>query len=394
MLEANLARFVLPRDLKLINIKRFRGGYLWEVEKVRQAFEICPKCASPSQVKAGKCFSVVKDEPLRDERLWLKIQKHRYFCKPCRKTFTEPVSIVWPRRRTTQRLRKAIAKDSGKMMDLARVRDLYGVSSGLVYKVYYEQLEVKLRERQGARWPSVLGIDEHFFRRVNGFTQFVTVFTDLKRRELFEMGFSKQGKELTRQLYQIPGREEVKVVVIDLSSGYRSFVKKMFPNAVIVADKFHVLKLLSPAIMREGKKIHGHRQELKTRRKLLRSRKKLDYFERSEIDFYLTKHESLDEVYRAKERLHELYRVKGMDKAFRVLNKLIAEFKGSSNEALNKLGKTLRSWRSEIVCYFEKRYTNGFTETMNRVGKLVQRRGHGYKNYENYRLRVLTARLL
>lgn len=394
MLEANLARFVLPRDLKLINIKRFNGGYLWEVEKVRQDFEICPKCASPSQVQAGTCYATVKDEPLREEKLWLKIKKHRYFCSTCKKTFTEAVSIVWPRRRTTQRLRKMIARACGSMIDLSRVRKNYGVSTGLIYKVYYEQLEVKLRERQGARWPDVLGVDEHFFKRYRGRAEFVTVFTDLKKRELFEMGFSKQGKELMRQLYQIPGREEVKVVVIDLSSGYRSFVKKMFPNAVIVADKFHVLKLLNPSLMREGKKIHGHRQELKTRRKLLRSRKKLDYFERSDIDFYLTKHQSLNELYRAKERLHEMYRIKGVDKAFKVLNKLIQEFKGSSNEALRKLGRTLRSWRAEIVCYFEKRYTNGFTETMNRVGKLVQRRGHGYKNYENYRLRVLTARLL
>ena len=48
MLEANLARFVLPSDLQLLDIKPFRGGYKWVVEKVRQVFEICPKCATPS----------------------------------------------------------------------------------------------------------------------------------------------------------------------------------------------------------------------------------------------------------------------------------------------------------------------------------------------------------
>lgn len=377
MLEANLARFVLPSDLKLVNIKRHKGGYLWEVEKVRQAFEICPKCASPSNVQSGRCSVTVKDEPLREEKLWLKIHKHRYFCKSCRKTFTEPVSIVWPRRRTTQRLRKAITKDSIHFTDLSRVRDLYQVSTGLIYKVYYEQLDVKLRERRGASWPSVLGIDEHFFRRMKGFTEFVTVFTDLKKRELFEVALSKRGKDLMKQLESIPGRENVKVVVIDLSSGYRSFAKKMFPNAIIVADKFHVVKLPGPALMSAGRKIHGHKQELKTRRQLLRSRKSLDYFERSDIDRYLANHSTLDVLYRAKERLHEFYRIKGMDRALKALNKLITDFKSSSHEAVQKLGKTLKSWRNEIVVYFEKRYTNAFTETMNRVGKLVQRRGHG-----------------
>ncbi len=273
MLEANLTRFVLPSDLKLIDIRRYNNGYMWEVEKVRQQFEVCPKCATPSNTRSGRCSAVAKDEPLRNEGLWLKIHKHRYYCKRCRKTFTESVSAVWPKRRTTQRLRKAIAKSCGDFVDLTRVRQDYGISSGLIYKVYYEQIEIKLRERQGRSWPTVVGIDEHFFRRMRGFTEFVTVFTDLKKRGLFEVGFSKRGKDLTEQLKKIPGRENVKVVVIDLSSGYRSFVKKMFPNAVIVADKFHVVKLPSPAIMREGKQIHGHRQELKIRKKLLRSRK-------------------------------------------------------------------------------------------------------------------------
>lgn len=97
MLEANLARFVLPSDLKLIEIKRGRIGYVWHVEKVRQAFEICPRCAQPSNTLAGRCTGTVKDEPLRNEQLLLKIHKHRYYCKTCRKPFTEPVSIVWPR---------------------------------------------------------------------------------------------------------------------------------------------------------------------------------------------------------------------------------------------------------------------------------------------------------
>src|SRR4051794_872562 len=105
MLEANLARFVLPDDLKLIAIHRCTTHYVWEVEKVRQSFEVCPRCAQPSSTLAGRCVVTVKDEPIRGERLHLQIHKHRYFCKPCRKPFTEPVSIVWPRRRTTQRLR-------------------------------------------------------------------------------------------------------------------------------------------------------------------------------------------------------------------------------------------------------------------------------------------------
>ena len=40
------------------------------------------------------------------------------------------------------------------------------------------------------------------------------------------------------------GREKVKVVCMDLSSGYRSIVRRCFPNAKIVADRFHVIRLV------------------------------------------------------------------------------------------------------------------------------------------------------
>lgn len=137
--------------------------------------------------------------------------------------------------------------------------------------------------------------------------------TDLKERRAFEMVHGKDHRSLTEQLEAIPGRERVKVVVIDMSSTYKSFVKKFFPNAVMVADKFHVLRLFTPQIMKAGKDIHGHRQELTTRRKLLRSRVKLDYFVRVDIDRYLKNHDKLNELYRWKEKLFEFYRIKALE---------------------------------------------------------------------------------
>jgi transposase len=393
MLEANLSRFVLPEDLKLIAIHRCTTHYIWEVEKVRQAFEICPRCAQPSNVRAGRCSVTIKDEPLRGEALWLKIHKHRYSCKTCKRPFTEPVSIVWPRRRTTQRLRKAVAKAASHFMDLDRVRRTFHMSSGFVYQVFYEQLDIKLRERRGCPWPEVLGIDEHFFRRLKGFTQFVTVFTDLKKRHLFEMALGKDTKSLIEQLESIPGRENVRIVAIDLSNGYRAFVKKLFPNALIVADKFHTLRLLGPSIMKAGKEIHGHRQELKTRRLLLVNRPSLDYFVRCDIDRYLESHPKLNELYRWKERLYEFYRIKGFARAVKALAKLTNKMSSSSLPEIKRLRSTLIKWRQEISLYFENGYTNAFTEAMNNIGKLVQKRGYGYKSFANYRLRTLCARL-
>lgn len=391
MLNKHLNAFLVGNHLKLKSSKRFKEGFLWEVEKLPTE-NACLRCGSLKTVRAGKCTTTVREEAVRSVGLWLKIHKHRLYCKDCKKTFTEPVPGIWPRRRSTQRFRQAVAQACGRMSDLATVSRFHNVSHGFAYQVYYEQVEVKLREhRDRMKWPEVIGLDEHFFRRKNKITEFVSVFTDLRGRRMFEMAHGKDHHSLMEQLKEIPGRENVKVVVIDMSSAYRSFVKKFFPNAVIVADKFHVLRLITPQIMKAGKEIHGHRKELSTRRKLLCNRMNLDYFVRVEIDQYLKNHDKLNELYRWKEKIYEFYRIKGFVRAHIAFNKLTNAMARSSLEEVQRLLRTFKRWKHEILRYFEMRYTNGFTERMNGTGKLVQRRGFGYKSFRNYRLRVLSA---
>lgn len=391
MLMEHLTLFLLGNKLKLISNRGYKGGRLWEVEKLPESVA-CLRCGSVKTVKAGKCTSVVREEPIRQEALWLRIHKHRIYCKNCKKTFAEPVQGIWPRRRSTQRFRKFIAKACEQSSDLLTVSRSLKVSHGFCYQAYYEQVEIKLREHQSRnQWPEVLGLDEHFFRRKNGFTEFVSLFADLKGRKVFEVAHGKDHVSLIRQLETIPGRENVKVVVIDMSSTYKSFVRKFFPNARLVADKFHVMRLFTPHIMKRGKDIHGHRQELQIRRKLLWSRQKLDYFIRSDIDSYLKNHDHLNELYRWKEKLYEFYRIKGYGRAVHAFNKLLLEMSKSTLEEVQKILKTFTRWRNEILFYFANGYTNGFTERMNGTGKLVQRRAFGYKSFRNYRLRTLSA---
>jgi transposase len=333
----------------------------------------------------------VRDEEVRDQPIWLKIKKHRYFCKVCRKPFTEPVQGILPRRKTTQRLRKRILKDSDQFTNLSGVAKKHLCSRSLVGRIFYEQMEIRLRERKQTPWPRVLGLDEHFFKRNRFGVEFTTVFTDVGRRKMFEMALSKNNRSLIEQTAHIPGRENVELVVMDLARGYNTFARTMFPNARLVADKFHVLRLLTPSLLKCRREIHGHRQELGLRRKLLRSREKLEYFECFDLDRYLQKHPKLAELYHFKERLHQLYRTKGYDRARWAFNRLLEEMRGSELAEVQRLRRTLKQWQEEILEYFRSRFTNAFTEAMNGIAKLVQRRACGYRNFKNYRLRTLSA---
>ena len=382
---------LLHPELEFIQSRKYRNGYVWEVKKKCNLPRHCPRCSSPAQRKYGRAIHLVREQSITENPVWLRVFKHRYYCCVCRKPFTESTPGVLFRRRTTQRFRKWIKNNCNKFADLKTVaRDAF-CSEGFVYLARYEQLELKQRERANAVWPGMIGIDEHFFSRSKGYAEFVTIFTNLKNRKLFEVARGKSKREILEQVRNIPGRENVRIVCIDLSSGYRSLVKELFPNAQIVADKFHVVRLLSPEIIRTRKQIHGHRKELWTRRLLLKNRKDLDYDVRSQIDFYLKKHPELDELYRAKEALHQLYRCKGVKRAYLAFLKLSEALRNSGLPALEKLARTLRSWRDPILNYFRFKVTNGLTEAINGRAKALQKRACGYRSFKNYRLALLNA---
>ena len=391
MPEQNITDFFIPKQLKFVESKPYKNGFIWHVEKIRQAFEICNKCGSKANVRCGKVFVTVREAPFRDRPLWLKIQKHRYYCNQCKKPFTEAIDCVWPRRRTTYQFRKAISKACDRYTSLDLVRTEHGSSSGFIYKVHYDNLKTKLNEFKQRKWPTVIGIDEHFFSRRKGYTEFTTVFCDLNNKKLFEMCLGKDKKSIMEQVSHIPGRDKVKTVVIDLSNGYLSIVRELFPYAQIVADKFHALRLINPAMLKTRKEIHGHRQDLQSRRLLLKNREDLNFSIRNNIDQYLEKHPELNELYRTKEKLRNFYQSKDTSQAELRINYLINELELSSLEAIQRLRRTLTKWKHELLNYFENKWTNGFTEAINGVAKGIQKRARGYKNFVNYRAKTLCA---
>lgn len=109
--QRQLISFILGKELTLLGTRNFKHGHMWMLEKIRKGQEACSKCAKLSSTRYGFVWVTIRDEDIRDQLIWLRIKKHRYFCKSCRKPFTKPTAGVFPRRRTTQRFRKRILKD-------------------------------------------------------------------------------------------------------------------------------------------------------------------------------------------------------------------------------------------------------------------------------------------
>lgn len=384
-------KVLLPElELRLVKWRRGKSTLNLIVDK-RSTVEVCPKCATPSSSVYDHREVKVRDAPLRGKDVLLHIRKRRFSCKPCGKPFTEPVPGIKKGYRTTDRYEKGLLWACENFADLKAVRKAYRCSDGKLYQALYRQLELR-RRRRLYPWPHTLGIDEHFFRRgKGGFPEFVTMVVDYKNKRLMEVVLGRKITELNAALAYIPGRENVRRVVCDLSDPYKSFAKAFFPNTTVIADKFHALRLLNPAIASRRKAITGNRRCAKLRRLLLKSGINLTTAERFHLKKWLDQHPELKEVYGYKEALFRLYRTKGRTRAADALTKLTDRMATSKLPEIKTLRRTLMKWRNEILAYFEHRITNARTEGYNNKAKVVKRRAYGYRSAENYRLRLLNA---
>lgn len=386
-----LSHFLLPKELDLLAWKKIgKVTNLVTAEKSSQA-EVCPKCASLSRTGYDKRWVTIKDAPIRDKLVLLRIRKRRFFCKPCQKPFTEYVEGILPGRRTTQRFRRSLLWACENFSNLRTVQKHYRCSAGFIYGVVYDQLQLNLKKKLNYPWPEVIGIDEHFFSRSFKGRQFATVFTDMKNRRLRELVLGREKRGLLEATNAISGAENVRWIALDLSSIYRSFALERFPNANLVADKFHVLRLLNGAINRRRKSMMGDRRTHPIRKLLLRSFYRLKFYEKRALLLWLENYPEIQEIHFYKERLHALYRAKGFNRAQQSLDRLLEDMRASGLPEIQTLRRTLQSWRNEILNYFRSGLTNARTEGFNRIASLVKNKAFGYRNFQNYRLRLLNA---
>ena len=390
MPHQRLSRFLLLPELKLTQIERVsQKTFHYHVIKSSD-FEVCPRCATISRRVHDKVRVCISHAPIRGKRMRLMITKRRFRCPKCKGVFTEPVQGIKKGFRTSEKFRRSIFLACKRFTDLSLVQSDFNCSSGLVYKICYEQLELELRKKR-CPWPKTVGIDEHSFCRSKKHIgrEFATIFVDFNNRRPKEVLLGKNQAEFPPQLEHIQGRENVSHVVMDLSRPYHSFVRDYFPNARIVADRFHVTRLFNVIVNKYRLQAFGDRRTLKIRTLLLKNSHKIDRHLRFEIQERLKEYPELYESYQFKEWMMRFYRIKGTMHATRVFNKMLDMMAYSKLPEIQTLRRTLRQWREEILRYFETRLTNGRTEGFNRKAKLIQRLAYGFRSFAHYRLKLL-----
>ena len=163
---------------------------------------------------------------------------------------------------------------------------------------------------------------------------------DLRKHRVFDVVKGKSQQDLKAYLNALPGKERVQVICIDLSSSYRRIIKQYFPNAKIVSDRFHVIRLVGYHFL---KTCHSIDPDVKHRRSMLRIlRMREDKLSNKQIrqrDQYFKDQPAIEVIYQFKQSLHKLllHKARTKQQCKGLIKQLLAKIKQLKQSGLEHL---------------------------------------------------------
>ena len=187
-----------------------------------------------------------------------------------------------------------------------------------------------------------------------------------------------------------------------LSGPYRKTFDLMLPDAVQVADPFHLVKLANQKLDECRRRVQnetlghrGHKTDplYRARRLLTKAHERLDDRGDAKLRGLLHAGDPCGEVqmtWHAKETIRSIYHIDDCDLASQFVDQLTDDLQDSSMPLeVRALGRTIARWRDQIVAWHRARVSNGPTEAINNLIKRVKRVAFGITNFRNYRIRAL-----
>src|SRR5947209_6699551 len=325
----------------------------------------CPHCQVTHLRNKGVIRRKVRHVSWAAQRVWLVLEGRRWLCRGCGIQFRDRFPGVLEGQHATEAFRLHVFQDHWDGINRHRVARREGIGAATVERHCIHFLERLAAERTGNPCPQVLGIDEHFFSRKHGYA---TTFCDLKNHSVYDVVLGRSDAALDHYLQRLEGKQHVKVVCMDLAPVYRAIVRKHFPNARIVADRFHVIRLINQhflACWRDLDPVAAKNRGLLSL--MRRHRHNLSPEQSLQLAQYLHSRPALDAIYGFKQALCYLLLKKNRNQ--RQCQKLAPRFlraidrlRHAGFAQLVTLGQTLHSWAEEIAAMWRYTKSNAITE--------------------------------
>lgn len=357
----------------------------------------CPCCGTSTRHVHDYREQKVLDVPLYNKRTYLVYRKRRYRCPTCGKRFFEENSFLPRYAHTTNRF------------FLRLFQDLHSVVSQKSVAAHFTTSTMRIRRVLDAVVPSLpelpeaLGIDE--FRGNTNRTKYHCILTDLSTSKPVDILNNRTEATLIHHFrkYQHTGQlENVKFIVIDMWFTYYTVLRQIFPNAIIIIDRFHFIRQAVWSLENVRKRIQKElpdslRVYFKKSRSVLLKRS--DHLrvtdtvnEVRQRDRMLEFIPDLKIAYELKEEI--LWMVKEVhdgETARQRLDAWIRKADASGIPEFKTATRAYRNWKKPILNAFAYPYSNGITEGCNNKIKVIKRNAFGLRNFDRFRTRILLA---
>ena len=352
--------------------------------------DACIHCKSSNIVGFGRREQMVRDLPTHGKRVGLYIDTRRFQCRACGKTFYEDLPQIDEKRAMTKRLSNWIGRQAIKRT-FASIAEEVGCTEFTVRAVfadYVKELEQTIRFET----PKWMGIDEIYLIKPRG------VITNIQNNTVVELLPNRNKETIIKYLTGLQGKEEIAYVAMDMWLPYRDAVLQVLPDAKIVIDKFHVVKMANEAVERIRKSFKAElapkirRTLMHDRYTLLKRESELTDKEALLLSGWANNFPTLALAYRLKEGFFKIYEAKTRNDALALFANWEISVTHEVRDAFSDLIRAWRNWQPYILNYFDhpvnQPITNAYTESLNNLIRVMNRLGRGY-SFEALRAKIL-----
>ena len=343
----------------------------------------------------------MRDLSCGDRRVYLEFSIRRVWCRRCGGVKREGLEWLADNPLYTKRFAFYVGRRCRESTVRAIAEELHldwETVKGLDKQYMREQLR-----RAGCPAPRVIGIDEIAVGRRHTYR---IVVSDLERGRPIWFGGKDRSEASLDEFFAWLGPEKCRKIRVAVMDMWRAFRKSTLkeghaPQARIIYDKFHVMSHLGKAMdevrRREYARLAGKdRRFIKGQRYNLLSR---------EENLTTAGKQALKLLFRANKRLHTAYLLKeSFDQLWDYnrpgwARRFFANWKDALKwqrlEPFRKFARMVEAhWDGiEAYCHEENKVPLGFVEGLNNKIRVIQRRAHGYRDEEYFRLKILTCML-
>jgi transposase len=353
----------------------------------------CPGCGTREIVRRGTETREFRAPPMAHRCVRVLVDVPRVECAACGSVRQAPVAFAARGRRCTRSFVRYVL-DLRPRMTIQDLAEYLGVSQWLVRDIEKEYLQRHFAKPKLKRVRHI-AIDE---LSIGGGHKYLTVVLDLERGAVLFVGEGKGADALNPFWKRLKGsRAKIQAVAMDLSAAYRLAVREHLPQATLVFDHFHIVKLFNDKLSdlrrdlyREAKD-QLHKDVLKgTRWLLLKNPEHLDdeRDESARLKEALELNASLATAYYLKEDLRQLWSQPTKQAAERFLDAWVRRAEASGIRMLQRFARTLTIHRRGILAWYDVPISTGPLEGTNNKIRTLQRQAYGFRDREYFILKI------